>query len=65
MYAAAARLDLEDGGGERWTQAAYAAGEISRAFYSGGMPADQLDRKTEVVVQAARELLARLEAAAP
>ena len=64
MYAAAARLDLEDGGGERWTQAAYAAGEISRAFYSGGMPADQLDRKIELVVQAARELLDRLDATA-
>ena len=63
MYAAAARLDLEDGGGERWTQAAYAAGEISRAFYSGGI-ADQLERETDLVVQAARELLDRLDATA-
>ena len=65
MYAAAARLDREAGGGEWWRQAAYAAYEISRAFYSGGLPADELERKTEVVVQGARELLARLEAAAP
>ena len=63
MYAAAARLDLEDGGGERWTQAAYAAGEISRAFYSGRI-ADQLERETDLVVQAARELLDRLDATA-
>ena len=65
MYAAAARLDREAGGGEWWRQAAYAAYEISHAFYSGGLPADELERKTEVVVQGARELLARLEAAAP
>ena len=65
MYAAAARLDREAGGGEWWRQAAYAAYEISHAFYSGGLPADELERKTEVVVQVARELLARLEAAAP
>ena len=35
MYAAAARLDREAGGGEWWRQAAYAAYEISHAFYSG------------------------------
>ena len=64
MYAAAARLDREAGGGEWWRQAAYAAYEISRAFYSGGLPADELERKTEVVVQGAREFLALLEAAA-
>ena len=65
MYAAAARLDREAGGGEWWRQAAYAAYEISCAFYSGGLPADELERKTEAVVQGARELLARLEEAPP
>ena len=65
MYAAAARLDREAGGGEWWRQAAYAAYEISCAFYSGGLPADELERKTKAVVQGARELLARLEEAPP
>ena len=65
MYGAAARQDREDGGGEWWRQAAYAAYEISHAFYSGGLPADELERKTEAVLQGARELLARLETAAP
>ena len=65
MYAAADQLDREAGGGERWRQAAYAAYEITSAFYSGGLPCDELDRKIELVVQAARELLARMEEETP
>ena len=65
MYSAASRLDLEAGGGERWTQAAYAAHEISCAFYSGGLTGGELEHQTELVAHAARGLLARLEAAAP
>ena len=64
MYSAADQLDREAGGGERWRQAAYVAYEITSAFYSGGMPADQLDSKTELVIQAAKELLDRLDAEA-
>ena len=65
MYAAADQLDREAGGGERWRQAAYAAYEITSAFYSGGLPCDELDRKIELVVQAARKLLARMEEETP
>ena len=62
MYGMAASLDLEDGGGERWQQAAYAAYELSQAFSFGlrEMTSEELERKTETVASLAAELLDRL-----
>lgn len=60
MYPAVARLDWEDGG-ERWRQTAFAAYELSHHFYFGGLPGDELERKTAEVVQGTLDLLARLD----
>ena len=63
MYEAAASLDREDGGGERWQQAAYSAHEMSQAFSYGlrEMTSEELERKTETVASLAAELLDRLD----
>ena len=61
MYCAVVRLDLGDGGGERWRQTAFAVYEISCHFYFGGLSADELERKTAAVIQGTEDLLARLE----
>ena len=63
MYGMSASLDLEDGGGERWRQGAYAAYELSQAFSYGlsAMTSEELERKTETVASLAAELLDRLD----
>ena len=61
MYAAVIRLDREDGSGEEWRQVAFAAYELSHAFYFGGLSADEIERKTELVARGTAELLARLD----
>ena len=61
MYAAVARLDQEDGGGERWRHTAFAAYELSSHFYFDGLTADELERKTREVAQGTEELLDRLD----
>ena len=62
-YDAAASLDLEEGGGERWRQGAYAAYELSQAFCYGlrTMTSEEIERKTESVACLAAELLDRLD----
>ena len=61
MYAAAVRLDREDGGGEGWRQVAFAACELSHHFYFDGLTADELERKTALVARRTAELLDRLD----
>ena len=62
MYEAAAGLDREDGGGERWRQGAYAAYELSRHFCYGlsALTSGELERETGEVGKLAAELLDRL-----
>ena len=61
MYAAALRLDREEGGGERWRQTAFAAYELSRHFCFGGLSADEVGRKIAEVARGAAELLERMD----
>ena len=61
MYAAALRLDRDDGGGERWRQIAFAAYELSRHFCFGDLSADELERKVAEAVGGTAELLDRLD----
>ena len=63
MYDAAARVDREDGGGERCQQAACAAYELSRHFCYGlsALTSGELERETGEAGKLAAELLDRLD----
>ena len=62
IYVAAVTLDREDGGGERWRQAAFAAYELSQVFYFGSdlMTVEEMDRKNGMLKVLTGELLERL-----